>query len=359
MEPSQALLRNFTHDPSPHLGHVEQAVRDAIGTAMALRFASASLAGDWPGSWRRAWRGVLRRLSNVAAALPQSARLVSALGTSARIVLLKEVPDVVGPVLTGIATGKLSLSGAHRSVVNASSASLKHFESALILGEEALKHGSTRVSRAVYHRDIPFRDDFLHSVHRGDVLMAALTGGLGSASLSPNSSAPLLLELGVHNAELADRLLNQHHGLRWVGIDPYECEEPGLQAYRGFRSGPEVLRGARDLLRPFLGRRARFVVARSEDVTEPEIGGEAFDCVFVDGLHDQQSAFRDLSRYAAYARRGGLVAGHDYSLEFPGVVEAVHSLLPKGCTLHMGPDSVFWWLSGCADERSDEHAPLE
>lgn len=45
-------------------------------------------------------------------------------------------------------------------------------------------------------------------------------------------------------------------------------------------------------------------------------------------------------------RPGGIIAGHDYShAVFPEVVQAVHETLPKGKTLYLAPDFVFWWIA--------------
>ena len=47
-------------------------------------------------------------------------------------------------------------------------------------------------------------------------------------------------------------------------------------------------------------------------------------CVFVDGNHNYEPVKRDLHGWGARILPGGILAGHDYTYEFPGVVRAVH-----------------------------------
>merc|ERR1711920_986969 len=108
-------------------------------------------------------------------------------------------------------------------------------------------------------------------------------------------------------------------------------------------SGSEVLRRARANLAPWLGQRAQFLVARSTEVHQAELGTEKFDAVFVDAMHTEESAKQDIITWSPRIRAGGLLAGHDYSFGYRGVVEAAHALIPRGATLHLAPNNVFWW----------------
>jgi hypothetical protein len=48
------------------------------------------------------------------------------------------------------------------------------------------------------------------------------------------------------------------------------------------------------------------------------------DMLFIDGAHDEMSVRDDLWNFAPLVRKGGIVSGHDYTLDFLGVVSAVN-----------------------------------
>lgn len=45
--------------------------------------------------------------------------------------------------------------------------------------------------------------------------------------------------------------------------------------------------------------------------------------VFIDGDHGYQAVATDIRLYTPIVRQGGIIAGHDYTSEFPGVQKAV------------------------------------
>ncbi|HVS14840.1 MAG TPA: class I SAM-dependent methyltransferase [Thermoanaerobaculia bacterium] len=64
--------------------------------------------------------------------------------------------------------------------------------------------------------------------------------------------------------------------------------------------------------------------------------GGAVDMVFIDGDHSYESVSRDIRAYRPLLRRGGLLAGHDCSLAWPGVIRAVEELVPGSATMDGG-----------------------
>ena len=68
------------------------------------------------------------------------------------------------------------------------------------------------------------------------------------------------------------------------------------------------------------------------------------DFVFIDGEHSLQAVRDDLRWWAPKVRKGGVVAGHDYFVLTPMVIQAVHEHVASlGVTLHLGPDLVWWY----------------
>ena len=75
--------------------------------------------------------------------------------------------------------------------------------------------------------------------------------------------------------------------------------------------------------------------------------------VFIDGLHDFESVREDIRAWATKVRHGGILAGHDYCARYMGVVQAVNEHLAAiGGSLHLGPDSLWWYYVGEASPVS-------
>jgi hypothetical protein len=54
----------------------------------------------------------------------------------------------------------------------------------------------------------------------------------------------------------------------------------------------------------------------------------SLDFVFIDGGHSYKEVKADIQAWLPKVKKGGVLAGHDYSKSFPGVVQAVRELLP-------------------------------
>jgi len=66
-----------------------------------------------------------------------------------------------------------------------------------------------------------------------------------------------------------------------------------------------------------------------------------FDMIFIDGGHDYETVRGDILGYRPLLREGGLLCGHDYSRNFPGVRQAVDELLGVP---NRGAGSI-WWVT--------------
>lgn len=69
-------------------------------------------------------------------------------------------------------------------------------------------------------------------------------------------------------------------------------------------------------------------------------GTECADMVFIDADHSYEAAKGDIVCYRELLRDGGILCGHDYSRDYPGVIRAVDELLPG---FRRGPDSIWLW----------------
>jgi hypothetical protein len=68
--------------------------------------------------------------------------------------------------------------------------------------------------------------------------------------------------------------------------------------------------------------------------------GIKLDSAFIDGSHHYADVCADINEWLPLIRPGGIIAGHDYSTAFPGVMDAVNYLLPR---FEVVPDTRIWW----------------
>jgi predicted O-methyltransferase YrrM len=60
----------------------------------------------------------------------------------------------------------------------------------------------------------------------------------------------------------------------------------------------------------------------------------SFDCVYLDAGHEVDEVSADINAWLPKVKDGGILAGHDYTSDRPGVIQAVDDLLH-------GPDQTF------------------
>jgi predicted O-methyltransferase YrrM len=51
-----------------------------------------------------------------------------------------------------------------------------------------------------------------------------------------------------------------------------------------------------------------------------------FDFVYIDACHEYEAALADIKAWLPKVKKGGVISGHDYHLEFAGVIKAVQEV---------------------------------
>ena len=79
----------------------------------------------------------------------------------------------------------------------------------------------------------------------------------------------------------------------------------------------------------------RLTKIKADSLTAAEMfEDQSFDCVYLDAGHEYADIYHDIQAWRPKVKSGGLLAGHDYADDRPGVKRAVSDLLD-------GPDRVF------------------
>lgn len=127
-------------------------------------------------------------------------------------------------------------------------------------------------------------------------------------------------EVGVCTGRYSKILLQSIPGLQLLGVDPY-LPYGGGGSFRQLDTHYGNFQQAHQLVEQYPNY--LLVVARGHDVAQWLPDG-SLDFVFIDGIHDYENAYRDITDWAPKVRRGGIVSGHDYYLtERMRVKEAV------------------------------------
>jgi len=147
------------------------------------------------------------------------------------------------------------------------------------------------------------------------------------------------VEIGVDEADTSAKLLAALPSLEMLLVDPYHLL-PGLgpaavaRKRRVFDSAAERTQAFRD--------RATFILQTGVQAAR-HAANESLDLVFVDGDHLQEAVSADISAWWPAVRRGGILAGHDYTGRDLGVVRAANDFAVRvDLPLQLAPE--MWWL---------------
>lgn len=152
--------------------------------------------------------------------------------------------------------------------------------------------------------------------------------------MRPRGAEPwLIVEVGVLHGETTEAILSEEPEVRMVAVDPWEFHEAGYDPPVETMGRAEALKVMRrlDRYRP----RIAFFPCRSVDAA-PLVARRSAHVVYLDGDHRYTAVEADIAAWAGVVAPGGVLAGHDYSLDFPGVMlaargfaEREHRRLPR------------------------------
>ncbi len=122
------------------------------------------------------------------------------------------------------------------------------------------------------------------------------------------------VEVGVRTGWFSKYILD-NTSMHVTAIDPWEDNQELSNSTQVYKECQERL--------SVYGDRCTLLKAYSPQCSE-EFANESLDFVYIDALHDYDSVKSDMEAWFPKIKQGGILAGHDYSLQdWPGIFTAV------------------------------------
>ncbi len=151
--------------------------------------------------------------------------------------------------------------------------------------------------------------------------------------------------LGKSVSYLADRAISSGKKIRVVAIDPWDeqdnmewwihCDHPYPDPPAGLNLiGKTIWAGFNYCIREAgVDEHIETLRMKSEDAAF-RFSDASLSFVFIDADHRYHPVANDISLWRAKVKPGGILGGHDYTAEWPGVVQAVDEAFPGRVERH-------------------------
>jgi len=153
-----------------------------------------------------------------------------------------------------------------------------------------------------------------------------------------------MAEVGVFAGHFSKFLLERFPKMQLLGIDPYIGSDETFPGDYSKTLDPAVAySNALETFETVGGPsgRATLLPTTSAEAVKG-IPDQSLHAVFIDGCHFYDCVREDLDAWLPKVMPGGLVMGHDFSPQWPGVVRAVWETR-QGKPVHVGMDWMYWW----------------
>lgn len=155
----------------------------------------------------------------------------------------------------------------------------------------------------------------------------------------------LVVEVGVFVGQLSQFILKHLDFVRLIGVDPYLGDDGTFPGHFSKDLNPDIaLQQAATLYKSF-GERALLLPTTSTEAAS-SLPNNTVDAIFIDGCHLYSCVKTDFETWIPKLRKDVevLVAGHDFSPQWPGVVRAVHEQRTGYHDVTISTDWLFWWF---------------
>lgn len=137
-----------------------------------------------------------------------------------------------------------------------------------------------------------------------------------------------VVELGVWKGATLKHLVSKFPDIEYTGVDLYEPQPDGrCETYMPNENGHKWDHEANyksviDFIEKGRYKKARLLKMRTVEAAE-QFKDRSVDLVFIDADHSYEGVCADIRAWLPKVHIGGFICGHDFSEQFPGVIQAV------------------------------------
>jgi hypothetical protein len=132
-----------------------------------------------------------------------------------------------------------------------------------------------------------------------------------------------IIEVGSWVGESAISFLAGAPDSKVICVDHFQGSENDATGFIASEVGADLLRSVFEENTAFAGECIKLVEVASTDAATL-LGMQDADLVFIDAGHEYRDVLDDIDAWLPNLRNDGWLCGHDWCLEFPGVIAAVH-----------------------------------
>jgi len=151
-----------------------------------------------------------------------------------------------------------------------------------------------------------------------------------------------VVEVGVFAGHFSKFLLEKFPKMQLIGIDPYIGTDETFPGDYSQTLDPSIAySNAYEIYQESGPGRATLWATTSIEAVK-NVPDQSIHAVFVDGCHFYSCVEEDLRLWMPKIVPGGLILGHDFSPQWPGVVRAVWEMRPNK-KVFLAMDWMYWW----------------
>ena len=138
------------------------------------------------------------------------------------------------------------------------------------------------------------------------------------------------LEVGVWQGDNLLPIAKKFPDLICHGVDPYSgssFEEYYKGEIMALVDGEYYDKLFQDISEKIKDLKNVNILRKPSEEAAKDFEDESLDIVFIDARHNYESVVKDIKLWLPKVKMGGVLCGHDYSLSFFGVIEAVNELI--------------------------------
>jgi hypothetical protein len=139
------------------------------------------------------------------------------------------------------------------------------------------------------------------------------------------------IEVGVWEGKNIIEIAKKFPETNCYGIDPYDYREYGNQLFHKDDKSTLLRINSETVYKDTFAHTQKYknfhLIREASSNATRHFNNESIDVIFIDANHSYESVKNDIDLWLPKVKPGGVLSGHDYSIAFFGVIQAVNEKL--------------------------------